>query len=78
MKTTIDIADSLLVHAKTRARREKKTLKAIVEDALRSFLARSAAPRTRSWRPRAFRGKGTQDGIREGDWETIRELIYRA
>lgn len=38
MKTTLDIADDLLIEAKTLAVRRKTTLKAIVENALRREL----------------------------------------
>lgn len=42
MKTTIDIADDLLDRAKHEARREKRTLRAIVEEALRAYFGRAA------------------------------------
>ena len=38
MKTTVDIADDLLHRAKRQAQRGKKTLKEIVEEALRRQL----------------------------------------
>ena len=39
MRTTIDINDALLQAAKTHAARERKTLKAVVEQALRELLS---------------------------------------
>jgi hypothetical protein len=43
MRTTIKIADGLLVEAKTRAAMSGRTLNQVVEDALREAFARRAA-----------------------------------
>jgi hypothetical protein len=76
MKTTISIADDLLKKAKSRASEENKTLRAVVEEALR---LRLSDPPRRQFRLRrhTFRGKGLQPGIAEGNWEQLRDLIYR-
>lgn len=42
MKTTIDIADGLLIEAKAQARKEGATLRALVEEGLRDVLRRRA------------------------------------
>ena len=76
MKTTIDIADDLLLRAKRQARRERKTLREVVEDALRQRLAREASGPFRL-RRHAFHGGGLQPSVAEGRWETVRDLIYR-
>jgi Arc/MetJ family transcription regulator len=77
MKTTIDIADDLLKRAKQRAAREGKTLRQVVEEALRRQLATEPEARSFKYQPHNFRGKGLQQGIVEGDWEQLRDLIYR-
>jgi Arc/MetJ family transcription regulator len=77
MKTTIDIADDLLTRAKSQARRERRTLKEIVEDALRRRLAAPDASKRFVYRPHTVGGKGLQPGIPEGDWERIRDLVYK-
>jgi hypothetical protein len=76
MKTTISIADDLLERAKTRASEEKKTLRAVVEEALRLRLA-EGPPHPFRLQRHAFKGKGLQPGIAEGNWEQLRNLIYR-
>lgn len=77
MKTTISIADDLLEKAKRQARRENKTLREVVEEALRLRLTHEKPPRPFRLKRHAFKGKGLQPGISEGDWGQVRDLIYR-
>ena len=76
MKTTIDISEALLERAREHARRESRPLREIVEEALQQRL--DAAPTQEPFRLRrhTFRGRGLQQGVPEGDWDRIRELIY--
>jgi Arc/MetJ family transcription regulator len=76
MKTTIEISDDLLSRAKRRARRERKTLRAIVDEALRQHLA-APAPPPFHLKKHTFGGKGLHPAVAEGQWETVRDLIYR-
>ena len=77
MKTTIDIADSLLEAAKVRAAQEGSTLKQVVEHALRAHLEVGRASRKKfKLRSKPFKGNGLQSGIAEGRWDDIRSLIY--
>ena len=78
MKTTIDIAEDLLERAKRQAQREKRTLKEIVEEALRRHLASRPEQKRFKYRPIIVKGKGLQPGIAEGNWDQLRDLIYRA
>ena len=75
IKTTIDIADGLLVAAKERAARDGTTLRALVEEGLRSVLG----GRDRS----SFRladasvdGGGLSEEFRGAGWDRIREAVY--
>jgi putative antitoxin of VapBC-like toxin-antitoxin system len=47
MRTTIRLDDRLLREAKAVAAHERRTLTAVIDDALRQFLARRSAPRRR-------------------------------
>jgi Arc/MetJ family transcription regulator len=76
MKTTIDIADDLLARAKRTARRERKTLREVVDEALRQRLTANASGTFRL-RRHAFKGRGLHPAVAEGRWETVRDLIYR-
>lgn len=77
MKTTIDIADSLLKRAKRVAAQRETTLKQVIEDALREELRRDAQPRSQ---PRlithSVRGRGLQPGLSWDDLQTLRDLAY--
>jgi hypothetical protein len=76
MKTTIDIADSLLSEAKSQAAQEGTTLRALVEEGLRRVLEQRQNQGPFRLRRACFAGNGLQQGVREGLWERIREMIY--
>ncbi len=76
MKTTIEIADDLLAKAKQQAIRQKRTLREVIEEALRKQLAATSGQSEFRLKRRPFKGKGLQAPIAEGDWGAIRELIY--
>ena len=75
MRTTIDINDALLIATKSRAARDQKTLKALVEQALREFL--SGPPRAPSDAPLipVFRGLGVQPGVDLTDNAALEDLM---
>ena len=77
MKTTIELADDLLTRARRQARRERKTLRAIVEEALRARLAQTTDRPPFRLKRHPVGGLGRHPGIAEGQWETVRDLIYR-
>ena len=74
MKTTIDIAAPLLTEAKRLAREQDRTLRDVVEEALRRLLAENAGDRKPfRYERHTVKGKGVQPGIVEGQWW---DLIY--
>ena len=78
MKTTVEISPALLARAKKLAAQRQTTLRALIEAGLRHVLASEDTPRARYRLPDAgVNGDGVQPGIREGDWEQIRSLIYQ-
>jgi hypothetical protein len=77
MKTTVEIADSLLREARRIASREGLTLKAMVEQGLRKVIdERGRSARKFHLRKASFKGHGLQAGVAEGGWERLRELAY--
>jgi hypothetical protein len=76
MKTTIDIADSLLDAARTLAAREGTTVRSLVEEGLRMAIARREVGEPFRLRPASFRGDGVRPEVSLESWEDVRGFIY--
>lgn len=76
MKTTIEIADSLLHEAKLMARRERTTVRALVEAGLRAVLKGRGRPARFELREASFGGQGLQPEFRAERWDDVRDAIY--
>jgi len=76
MRTSIDLSDALLSRVRAHARRQRTTLKAVVEHALDLYLKQEAPRGSFRLRDAAFAGDGLAEGVSEGDWERIRDLAY--
>lgn len=76
MKTTVEIADSLLRDARKVAARERTTLRALVEQGLRHVVAEKK--QGSSFRPRkaTFKGRGLHPEFEDAGWDSLRALIY--
>lgn len=74
MRTTVDLSDELFRRAKRRAADEQTTLKAVVEAALRAWLAprRGGKGYRLQWRP--VRGK-LQPGVDLDDRDALFDLM---
>ena len=77
MKTTIDIADALLIQAKRVSRRERTTLRALMEEGLRRILVERDGRHKFKLKDASFTGKGLQPEFKGAGWEQIREAIYK-
>ena len=77
MKTTIDIAEPILMQAKRLAAERETTLKAVVESALREVIRAEQESRTPfRLRKCPVDGNGLQPGLSWGDWNALRALAY--
>lgn len=76
MKTTVDIADALLLKAREVARQEGTTLKALIEEGLRSVLSRRSEHASFRLADASVDGEGLQPGVGLASWEEIRSLAY--
>ena len=76
MKTTLDIADSLLARAKRHARRTGRPLRAVVEEGLRLVLA-SDQGRARYELPDCSVGDASDPNPLEAwSWQELRDEVY--
>jgi hypothetical protein len=76
MKTTIDIADSLLDAAKKTALRDGVTLRTLVEQGLRHVLQDRKKSTPFKLRDGSFAGTGLHPDAERLTWDEIRELSY--
>lgn len=76
MRTTIDIDDNLFQSTKQRAIEQKTTVKKLVEDALRSFLAKpTTLTSLQPIRLVTFSGSGTKPGVDLSDNSQVMDIM---
>ena len=77
MKTTIEIADSVLDDARRLAAREGTTLRALMEAGLRSEIRRrKGAAQAFRLRKASFKGRGLRPELQGATWDRLREMAY--
>lgn len=77
-KTTVEIAEDLFARSREVARREGTTLRALIEEGLRTALAQREQQQEAPyhWPDLSVDGEGLAPGIEEGGWEVLRDRIY--
>ena len=75
MRTTVDINDVLLQAAKSRAARDRRSLKAVIEQALREFLSQGGRAGATGPPIPVFRGQGVQPGVDLTDSAALEDLM---
>jgi hypothetical protein len=79
MKTTVDIAESMLKQAKLIAAREGTTLRSLVEEGLRHVIdERAKAKSGFRLRDMRFHGDGGVPGVDPDDWMSIKHIVRGA
>jgi len=76
MKTTVELPDALLREAKRIALKRRTTVKALIEQGLRSVLADPKGKAGFRLRHAAFKGNGLAAGHSLQDWAAVRDLVY--
>ncbi len=77
MKTTIDIADDLLLRSKRLARQSGTTLRELIEEGLHDTLARRERRAPFRFQPVTVKGKGLLPEAQSAGWDGIRQAVYR-
>jgi len=75
MRTTIRLDDDLLAEAKSLAARTRRSLNAVIEDALREMLARREQRARTAVRLTTFRGNGLRPGVDLDDSAALYDLM---
>jgi hypothetical protein len=75
VKTTIDIANGLLMEAKERARRDQTTLRELVERGLRTVLSEPEPSTRPPFKPVTGRLEPLP-GVDPYDWDAILDSVY--
>lgn len=77
MKTTVEIADSLLDAARQLAARRGTTLRSLVESGLRRVLEDGEQESFRL-RDASVSGRGLQPEFRDAGWSELRDVAYES
>lgn len=79
MRTTVDIDDQLLMELKRQAASTRRTLRELIEDAIRSSLAaRAAAEAPGPSEPLVtFRGRGVRGGVNLDSMSELLDVMER-
>jgi len=76
VKTTVELPAGLLREAKRVALENRTTVKALIEQGLRSVVAERKRGGAFRLRKAVFRGDGLVSGRSLQDWASIRDLVY--
>lgn len=76
MKTTVEISEDLFARTREIAQREGTTLRNLIEEGLRTALAKREQKTSYRWPDLSVSGEGLAPEIAEGSWESIRDRIY--
>ena len=76
MKTTVNLPDELVREAQELARRQRTTLRELIETGLRTVINQRARESTFTLADASVGGRGLQPAFRGASWEQIRDAIY--
>jgi hypothetical protein len=76
MRTTVDLPDELLLEVQRIAREQKRTVRSVMEEALRATIARYQQAQAFELPDVSVGGNGLQPGFRDADWEELRTAAY--
>lgn len=77
MKTTVEIADTLLHEARKVAAREGVTLRVLIERGLHHVIRETGSSAPFKLRRASFKGRGRQAEFSDASWEQVRDAVYR-
>lgn len=75
-KTTVNLPDELLREAQELARRQRTTLRELIETGLRTVIKQRSLGSTFTLTDASVDGRGLQPGFRDASWEQIGDAVY--
>jgi putative antitoxin of VapBC-like toxin-antitoxin system len=76
VKTTVNLPDELLREAQELARRERTTLRELIETGLRTMVRQRSTGSSFELADASVEGRGLQPAFRDASWQQIRDTIY--
>ncbi|HUH68707.1 MAG TPA: type II toxin-antitoxin system VapB family antitoxin [Mycobacterium sp.] len=76
MKTTVNLPDGLVREAQELARRERTTLRELIETGLRAVVKQRSSAASFVLTDASVDGRGLQPEFRGASWEKVRDEIY--
>lgn len=76
MKTTVNLPDELVREAQELARRERTTMRELIETGLRAVLKQRSTGASFVLADLSVDGRGPRPAFRGASWEHIRDSIY--
>jgi hypothetical protein len=76
MKTTVNLPDELVLEVQELARRERRTMKSLMEEGLRGVIASHRQERAFRLPDASVDGAGLRPEWREASWDDLRAVAY--
>jgi predicted transcriptional regulator len=76
IKTTVNLPDELLREAQELARRERTTLRELIETGLRTVVRQRSRASSFKLADASVEGRGLQPAFLDTSWQQIRDTIY--
>ena len=76
MRTTVDLPDELVLEVQRIAREQKRTMRSVMEEALRATVARYQRGQAFELADASVGGNGLQPAFADADWDDVRAAAY--
>jgi len=76
MRTTVDLPDELMLEVQRIAREQNRTMRSVMEEALRSTIAQYQRAQPFELPDASVSGNGLQPTFRDADWDDVRAAAY--
>lgn len=76
MRTTVDLPDELVLEVQRIAREQKRTMRSVLEEALRATIAKYQQSQAFELADASVDGNGLQPAFRDAGWDDVRAVAY--